>query len=81
MGESLPESLHDLGKPGQDPRVVIRWRPNDDMVLTSGYSKGLGMRTWKCGGGEEGSEEGGSFRVLQRQLPLRVDCGLHYKHQ
>ena len=64
MGESLPESLHGLGEPGHDPRVVSHWRPNVDMVLTSGYSKGLEMRTWMCGGGEEGGEEGGSFRVL-----------------
>ena len=81
MGESLPEWLHGLGEPGYDPRVVSRWRPNVDMVLTSGYSKGLEMRTWTCGGGEEGGEEGGSFRVLRSRLPLRVDCGLHYKHQ
>jgi hypothetical protein len=38
----------------------------------------LGMRTLKYGGGEEGSEEGGSPGVLQSWLPSR---GLHYKHQ
>ena len=51
-------------KPAHDPQVVSHWRLNVDMVLTSGYSKGLEMHTWTCGGGEEGGEEGGSFRVL-----------------
>ncbi len=44
MGESLPESSHGLGEPGQDLRVVRDRAPNDtlnDTVLTSGYADGL----------------------------------------
>ena len=77
-GSRSPGSLHGLGEPGQDLRVVSRWTPNIDIVLTSVYSKGLRMRTWKCGGGEEGGEEGGK---PQSRLLLRVDCGLHYRFQ
>ena len=51
--------LHGLGEPGHDLQVVSCWTPNDDIVLTSGYSKDLGMCTWKCGGGKAGSKEGG----------------------
>ena len=36
------------------------------------------MRSWRCGGGEEGGEEGG--QVQGRDAP-RVDCGSYYKHQ
>ena len=40
-GELLPESLHSLGKPGQDLQFVSHWTPNNDIILTSGYAKGL----------------------------------------
>ena len=80
-GGTAPGVVTPSGRAGQGHRVVSHWTVSDDIVLTSGYSKGLRMRTWKCGGGEEGGEEGESFRVLRSRLPLRVDCGLHHKHQ
>ena len=45
MGESLPESSHGLGEPGQDLRVVSWWTLNNalrDTILTSGYASGFG---------------------------------------
>ena len=52
MGESLPESSHGLGEPGQDLRIVRDRGPNDalnDIVLTSGYDGDLDnalMEVW-----------------------------------
>ena len=52
LGESLPESSHGLGKPGQDVRVVRDRALNNalnDIVLTSGYAEGHGnapMEEW-----------------------------------
>ena len=73
---------HGLGGSGQSLQLVNHWTPNDalkDIELTSGYAEDLEDAPMKSGGSEEGSE--GNVQGATSRLPLRVDCGWHYKHQ
>ena len=46
--------------------------------LPLGMPESLRMRPWRCGGGEEGSEEEGK---VQSQDAPHMDRGLGYEHQ
>ena len=65
-GESLMESSHRLGEPGQDIRVVRDQAPNDtlnDIVLTYGYAEGLRNAPMEVWGGEERQRGGGCYKA------------------
>jgi hypothetical protein len=58
LGGVAPGVVNRLGEPGQGLRIVSRWTPNDDIILTSGYAKGLGnahIEVW----GRLGRQRGG----------------------
>ena len=80
MGESLPESSHGLGEPGQDLRIVRDRGLNDasnDTVLTFGYAEGLdnaSMEVWGAARKATRTWEAPGCRKAGRRRAWTVDC-------